>query len=293
MTRAAPSEVRASYDEILDHALVSVPYNSAAQILEYFADEVVPHRLGMSCAFQAFFVGAELTRRCGATPAYFRDGRHRAAVLFEGEQLTVLDPYLLHMSPLRAVRSDTDGDGAVKAAVDAYPIRKAKDGRPVPARVVLKWDVASMALRLTYSRYSPRRDHFTVARTFRVVQDHGLTTVPPPPEQVRERLLHPEQNNLSVRTVNQETREVSEVALPLRGLTAVNRDSPQQLVSRDNQGALARFGSAEFDRDVEMVATAVGSDPKVLLEFLLAATETYLSAAPPTDDLKPYSLEDE
>lgn len=279
--------------DILDKALTGVPYNSATQILEYFAGETVPAPMGMSCAFQAFWVGAELERRCGRRPEYFRDGRHRAAVAVDGDVLTVLDPYLLHQVPLRLARHDAGTDGIVKVAVPAYPVREAADGRRLPSRVQAKWDVDTGALRLTYSRYSPRRDHFVIARAFAVAEDPGLTTIPPPAAEVRPRLLHVEQNNLSVRVLHPTSRHLHEVVLPLRGLDRVDRRTPTTLVSRNNQGVVAPTATAAFERDLSLVAESVGCPSDEVVDFLMRAAATYLRAAPPTDRLAPYSLEDE
>lgn len=292
MSALATPGVAHAQDEALSQTLNLVPYNSAAQYLEHFDGREVAARMGMSCAFQAFWAGRLVAERTGVDAAYYRDGRHRAAVYTDGATVTVLDPYLLHTSPLRLSADDADGDGVVVSRVDALPYRMTPSGDLRRSSVAASWDTLTGAIRLAYTRYSVRRGHDFLSRLF-VVADDGPLTLPPAAEAVRPHLLHPEQNNLSVRVVHPERLRLAEVVLPLRGLDRVTPETAELLISKDNEGAVATTSSPAFDRDLALVCEAIGCTRAEVRELLLDAASVYVRVAPPSRDLAPYSLEQE
>jgi hypothetical protein len=277
---------------LLRDTLLNVPYNSATQILEYFADRRLPPRLGMSCAWQAFWIAERLQEKTSAAATFLRDERHVAAVYRSGNELAILDPYLLHQVPIR-LDAAAQHDGTVRQVVDAYPVRSNGAGARVPSRLRATWDVRTDVIRLEYVRYSARRGHNYVYRCFTLRPEAVLTEVPSPPAEVRVRLLHPEQNNLSVRVVHPVLEELAEIILPLAGVSLEKPAKNDDLVSKNNAGRVSRAGSAGFDRDLGLVAEAVDYSPRAVCELLLETAALYANVAPADRTLAAYSLDDE
>ncbi|TJZ54292.1 hypothetical protein FCH28_14090 [Streptomyces piniterrae] len=221
---------------------------------------------------------------------YRIDGRHVAAVYRDADGITVLDPYLLHRVPLRLERADAV-DGAVSLTAAAYPLRSRADGSPAPSSVRVRWQLDDDSIGLTYLRFSPRRGHNVISRSFLLRPDQVLTQAPPAAHAIRPQLLHSEQHSVSVRVVHPGTQQLAELILPLAGRQL--RIDTRSMITKDNQGAVARQGSREFDRDREMVADAVGVPPQDVAGVLLKAAALHRIAAPAGLELADYSLEDE
>jgi hypothetical protein len=277
---------------LLRETLLQVPYNSATQILEYFADRKLPDCMGMSCAWQTFWIAKKVGERTSAEATFLRDERHVAAIYRDQNRLAILDPYLLHQLPLCLSAAEAER-GVIQDSVDAYPVRYDADGARRPSRLRASWDLRTHAIRLEYVRYSPRRGHNYVYRCFTLRPDAVLTEVPSPPEIVRVRLLHPEQNNFSIRVVHPISEELAEIVLPLAGVSRQNPATERDFVTKNNSGQVSRAGSAGFDRDLRLVSEAVASSPRSLCELLLETAELYANVAPSDRKLAAYSLEDE
>jgi hypothetical protein len=287
-----PAGVAVVQDTVLDEVLTTFPYNSAAQLHEYFGAGSAPRGYGGSCAWQSFEAGRRVAERSGAAAEYRIDGRHVAAVYPDAEGMTLLDPYLLHCRPLRLERADAV-DGEVRLALDAYPFRTRPDGSPAPGRVRACWVLDDDSVRLDHLRFSPRRGHNVVSRSFTLRPGSRLAQVPPPADRVRRELLHPEQHSVSVRVVHPATRELAELVLPLAGRPAGVAADTASMITKNNQGVVAAHGTRAFHRDGELVADAVGRPYPDVADFLLEAAALHLAAAPPSLDLAAYSLEDE
>ncbi|MFD9631667.1 hypothetical protein [Streptomyces violascens] len=280
--------LRGIEDLVLDEVLVSFPYNSGSQLHEYFGPGPVPRAFGGSCAWQSFEAGRLVSEMAGRSVTYRIDGRHVAVVHHDADGITVLDPYLLHTRPLRLDRADARA-GVVELAADAYPHRVRADGSPAPSGVRVRWRLDDDSIRLNYLRFSPRRGHNVISRSFLLHADQVLTSVPPDPDRVRPQLLHPEQHSVSVRVLHPASRQLAELVLPL----ATSDLTMHQLVAKNNQGQVSRHGTAEFGRDSELVADAISVHPTDVYEFLLEAAALHRAAAPAGLELADYCLEDE
>ncbi|MFD7161860.1 hypothetical protein [Streptomyces violascens] len=280
--------LRGIEDLVLDEVLVSFPYNSGSQLHEYFGPGPVPRAFGGSCAWQSFEAGRLVSDMAGRNVTYRIDGRHVAVVHHDADGITVLDPYLLHARPLRLDRADARA-GVVELAADAYPHRVRADGSPAPSGVRVRWRLDDDSIRLNYLRFSPRRGHNVISRSFLLHADQVLTSVPPDPDRVRPQLLHPEQHSVSVRVLHPASRQLAELVLPLaaRDLTT------SQLISKNNRGEVSCHGSRDFDRDSELVADAISVHPTDVYEFLLEAVALHRAAAPAGLEPADYCLEDE
>ncbi|MFI6645716.1 hypothetical protein [Streptomyces sp. NPDC050504] len=292
----------AAQEEVLDEVLFGIPYNSASPLHERFGTRAAPPCFGTSGARQAFAAGRMVAGRTGVAAEYPVDGRHVAAVYRGPDGVVVLDPYLLHSEPLRLDRSAAVA-GAVRVSVDAYPYRVRADGTPAPSRVLATWTLDDDAVRLDYLRFSPRRGHDVVFRSFTVRPEPRPATVPPPADRVRPFLIHPERHSVSVRVLHPASRQMAALVLPLATRPAGVAADRALLITRDNQGTVATHGQARFQRDAEVVADAVRAQRDDVIAFLLEAAAIHRAAihraaihraaAPAGPDLAPYPLEDE
>ncbi|MEV8533627.1 hypothetical protein [Streptomyces sp. NPDC051211] len=283
-----------AFAEVLTEVLTQVPYNSAAQYHLHYGSGSSPERFGTACAWQTFAAGERVARRTGIEAEYRVGGRHVCALYDDGESLTVLDPYLMHRTPLRLTRAAAadSADGTVRASSEAYPLRRRPDGSPAPSVLRASWRPADGVLRLHYLRFSPRLGDLVMHRAYTMRPGDTVTELPVPAPLVRALLLHPEQNNLSVRAVHPGDDGLTEVALPFPGRPRGSLADTRALIARDNQGTVSRWGTPAFDRELARVAEALTADPDEVVEHLLRAAALYDAAAPAGLLVPDYSLED-
>jgi len=278
---------------VLAEVVHTVPYSSASQFYEYFGDTPADTRYGKSCAWQSFEVGRRLAAVGGPTVRYHVDGRHVAAVVHSDEGLDVLDPYLMHLEPVRLRHADARPDGSVVAAVPALPIRLDADGSPRPGRVRASWLPRRNRLKLEYLRFSPTRGHHVVSRFFTLPTDRELRVVPPPADVIRPLLVHPEQNNISVRVVDPQDGQVREVIYPLGQVGPRAPVDADRLCARDNQGAVIRHGHPDFTDTVGAIAHSLGVVPAEVLGFVLGGARIHRQVSPGELELAEYQLVNE
>lgn len=278
---------------VLAEVVRTVPYCSASSYYEYFGDAPAHPRFGASCAWQSFEVGRRLGSTPGGTVRYHVDGRHVAAVVHGPDGLEVLDPYLMHLEPVRLRLADIRPDGSVVTSVPALPRRTDADGITRPGRVRAVWLPQRGRLRLEYGRFSPSRGHHFVSRFFDLATDQELRVVPPPADVVRPLLLHPEQNNVSIRVVDPIDDQVRELLYPLPPSGAVARVRADRLHTRDNQGALSPAGTPGYRRTLRGIAGALHIDVAELVDFVLGGAEIYRRVAPADLPRPAYRLVDE
>ncbi|RZU54514.1 hypothetical protein EV385_6465 [Krasilnikovia cinnamomea] len=274
----------------LADVVFEVPYSSVSQYYEYYGDAPAPAVYGLSCVWQTFEVGRRLEAAGHGPVRYLVDGRHVAAVTTTADGMDVYDPYLLHLEPLRLRRADAGPNGTVTAVREAVPFRSTGAGEPAPGRVRAVWTPKRNRLRLEYTRFSPSRGHHVVSRMFTFATDRVLGAVPPPAEVVRPLLLHPEQNNLSVRVVDRDLG-LHELVYPL----AASAGPPHRrdLLTRDNEGRWARHGRRDFDTSLGAIADTLAVSTSELVDFVLGGVDIYRRIVPADLEIAPYSLEDE
>jgi hypothetical protein len=128
---------------------------------------------------------------------------------------------------------------------------------------------------------------------FTLDTEKELRAVPPPADVVRPLLLHPEQNNLSIRVVDAETLAVREIVFPLTGGARHRAPSKDGLLVRDNQGAVKAFGAPGFDAVLGDLARSLGSTAGDVVDFVLGGARIYRRVAPPDLELPEYQAVDE
>ncbi|WP_262697433.1 MULTISPECIES: hypothetical protein [Streptomyces] len=280
------------FADALQEVQFRVPYSSAASYHEYYGAGAPPWRLGRACGWQIFEVARLVEERCGARSSHLYAGGHSPAMYFGHGEITVLDPYLPHLEPLRLCRADAVS-GTVRAATDAYPIRVRADGTPVPARLSGTWWLADGVLLLEYARYSPRRAAMVTHRAFTFHLATELPAFPVPTGFARRLLLEPMQNNLSIRTLHRGERRIGELVLPFTGRPRDQLMDPDFLITKDNQGRVSRAGTPEFARDLDLIADAVDGTPAEVTAYVMDAAAIYHKVVPPEQNWPEYSTEDE
>jgi hypothetical protein len=292
MPAPAPSQLDVQvFQDVHTKTLTEVPYNSATQYHLHYGSGTSPERFGTACAWQTFSAGEEVARRTGVEAEYRVGGRHVCALYDDGETLTVLDPYLMHREPLRLARADAVG-GTVRVNADAYPLRQRPDGASAPSTLRAVWRPGDGVLRLQYLRYSPRLGETVTHRAYTMRPGETVGELPVPAPLIRRLLLHPEQNNLSLRAVHPGDDTLTEIALPFSGRPRGSLADHRALISRDNQGAVSTWGSAAFHRELERAADAVRANPQDVVDHLVEAAALYDAAAPASLVVPAYSLED-
>lgn len=279
------------FQTALTTTLGCIPYNSATQFLEFFDDQMLASDWGMSCVRQSVWIDEHLQSLGGPKGVYIRSGRHVASIYVYSQGMVVLDPYLLHRAPL-VLHMGERLDDCVESSIPAYPVRVDASGVARWGKLRAVWNVEKRTLQLDYIRFSPRRQQNYLYRSFSLSLDE-VAIFPSLPEFARARLVHPEQNNLSVRVLNLSRQALSEVILPLSDVTSDRPASQAQLISRDNQGRVRVFGSSGFDEDLTSVAEVVGVEPRQVLDLLLHTSRVYSKVAPGDRVLAPYSLVNE
>jgi hypothetical protein len=281
----------ALFQAALNTSLGAVPYNSAAQFLEFFDNQVLSSNWGMSCVRQSVWIDEHLQSLGGLKGVYIRSGRHVASIYADAHGMVVLDPYLLHAVPLVFNLLERKGD-CIETSVPAYPVRMDASGTERWGKLRAVWNLEGHTLQLDYIRFSPRRQQNYLYRSF-TLSLHEIAVFPSPPALARARLVHPEQNNLSVRVLNLARRVLCELILPLYEVTSERPASRSQLISRNNQGRVSVFGSPEFEDDLANVAQGVGVAPQQVLDLLVHTAGVYAKVAPSDRVLAPYSLTSE
>lgn len=275
----------------LAHVLGSVPYNSATQFLEFFDERILASEWGMSCVRQSIRVDEYLQSIGGPKGIYIRNGRHVASIYSDKDGIVVLDPYLLHKTPLVLNYEDRIGD-YIEASVPAYPVRVDDEGLERWGRMRAVLNVEKRILQLDYTRFSPRRQQNYLYRSFGLGIDE-VAIFPSPLPVARARLVHPEQNNLSVRVLDLPRQTLCEVILPLCGVTTERPATEDQLISRDNQGRVNTADAPGFGEDLANVARVVGVSKQEIVDLLLHTSRVYSKVAPDDRVLAPYPLMNE
>jgi len=288
-----PQTTQVDAAQVLADVVDGVPYSSTSQFHEYFGETPVPSSYGVSCAFQSFEVGRRLASLGGPSVSYLVDGRHVAAVVRRDDGLDVLDPYLMHREPLRLRTAAARSGATVVATVPALPVRVASDGTARSGRVRAVWNPGRGRLRLEYIRFRPSLDRYAVSRVFTLDTERELRAVPPPADVVRPLLLHPEQNNLSIRSVDAETLAVREIVYPLTRSAREHETGREGLLVRDNQGVVTSYGEPDFDRVLRDLARSLGESADDVVDFVLAGARIYRRVAPPDLELPEYQAVNE
>ncbi|WP_146083651.1 hypothetical protein [Rathayibacter rathayi] len=278
------------YTAALRGTLAAIPYNSATAFHAHAGETATPPGMGAACILQTHDV-ARRAEAAGAPPATFlQDERHVAAVFHDDDGIVVLDPYILHVEPIRFSAASISA-GFATTAVDAVPVRRDRNGELRPARLsaTFKRSPGGYVIRLSYSKFSPTKDQYVLSRHFSLRSDSifGLSAFT---KDMSALLTDPEQTSVSIRAVLPEQGRTAEAILPLHGFA--ERDFTESDVwLRDAQGRMSsNHRGSEVWRDLE---EATGETPENITAYLLTAAMIYGQIADRTRDVAEYSVVNE
>lgn len=282
--------VEAAYAGALRDTLSQMPYNSATAFHDHSGVSETPPELGAACILQTHDVARRATER-GAPPAVLlQDERHVAAVFHDEAGVVVLDPYILHIDPIRFSKSDI-AVGFATTTVDAVPMRRDKQGQVRPARLAATYKTTSngYVIRLSYSKFSPTQDKYVLSRHFSLRSDSffHLETFT---RDMTGLLTDPEQTSVSIRAVLVEQGRTAEAILPLRDF-ASRQFTAADIWLRDSQGRMQanQWGSNVW-QDLE---SATGHTGARIADYLVEAGVLYQALADPAQHLASYPVVDE
>ncbi|MBT2509710.1 hypothetical protein J7I98_28320 [Streptomyces sp. ISL-98] len=292
--KVAPATRTADFDpfEAALHAtLVEMPYNSATEYHRVYGQDP-DARLGAACIYQTVDV-ARRAEALGSPPAtLLQDERHVAAVFQDGGDIVVLDPYLLHLDPIRFPASEVE-QGSSSVEVPAAPVRLDADGKERFARLSARYTAreGEYVIRLSYSRFSPTKNATVLSRHFSLRSSSEFV----PDDFARDMkalLTHPEQTSVSVRAVSPDLRATTEAILPLHGFA--ERDfRADDIWLRSGQGAVLHGSDDRAATVWRQLETSLALDSATLSDHLIGAARIYQQIADPTRAVAPYSLDDE
>lgn len=274
--------------------LLEVPYTSISQFYQFFDKRPAAERFGVSCVWQSYLLGERLQKKGIADISYHVDGRHVAIVCRDHDQQYLIDPYLLHTTPLLIKRgSAVETPMGFKNESYAYPYRRSSGSGCKPAKLTLTHFEEANVVRLAYTRFSQTKNHYLVSRIFNLDLGHSIPPTPPTREIVMPLLHHGEQNNLSIRLLHKRDHHMYELIYPIALHHNKNIDS-SHLLARDNDGRMHAFGdSARFNPIVSGMCESLDCTRQELLDFVLDGVAIYERHAPETIHYANFSIGDE
>jgi len=293
-------EVFAVFEGELREVLRTVPYNSAAQFVDIFGDGERSPRLGAACVFQTLEVARRVEERTGIPARLIPDGRHLAAIFEYEGGLVLLDPYLLHTTPIH-IEARTVRAGSGRVVSTAAPVRTDSRGVVRPGRLTARYRTygGGWVVRLEYSKFSPTRGRYLLSRLFTLRSedafgrpDGRLRVEALPREFLTSILTDPEQTSLSIRALDDSLEHTSEVILPLHGYAGRNF-SAGDLWLRDSAGVAYPPADPAAAPVWDELVASTGLASTDLVDHLLCAADIYRSVADPDGDVQPYSFESE
>ncbi|SHN17885.1 hypothetical protein [Actinacidiphila paucisporea] len=286
------TQTRDPYTAALESVLRDVPYNSATEYLRWYNGSEPDPRHGVACIHQTLQVAERATALGAPQARVLQDLRHIAAVFETGGDVLVLDPYLLHLTPIR-FPADEVRRGHSSVEVDAAPVRLDARGGEHPARLAAQYRSAGQGyrIRLSYSKYSVRGGSHVLSRHFTLRSENRFSLAAFSAD-MASLLTHPEQNSVSIRALVAGTAVTAEAIIPLKGFA--DRDfSPADVWLRSGQGAASRNGAGAHAAAVWAdLRRTTGLERADIEDHLVAAARVYQKIADPRTDLADYSLQD-
>lgn len=274
--------------------LLDVPYNSISQFYEFFTEQTAESRFGVSCVWQSYEFGKRLHNRGLCDIDYYVDGRHVALICSTDDESYLIDPYLLHTTPI-AINKPFSSETVEPSKNEsfAYPYRTITKEQYKPSKLSTTFYPEFNRLRLTYKKYSPTKNHYVVSRVFNMDLEKKIPSRPPTRDQVIPLLHHGEQNNLSIRLVHRESHELYELIYPI----AHQHGKPikfENLVARTNNGKVFTIEHSDvFSNHIDAMADSLQCPTQALIDFVLGGVAIYEQHAPQVIEYAELKLKDE
>lgn len=289
------SQASDPYGTALESVLRDVPYNSATEYLHWYNKSEPDPRHGVACIYQTLYVAERATAMGAPEARILQDLRHIAAVFeTDGGDVVVLDPYLLHLTPIRFPAEEVRrGHSAVE--VDAGPVRLDGQGGEHPARLAAAYRASEHGyrIRLSYSKYSVQNGAYFLSRHFTLRSENEFVYADFSAD-MSALLTHPEQNSVSIRALVTGTAVTAEAIIPLKDFAA-HEFSAADIWLRSGQGVASRNGAgsdahaAAVWADLERTTGLGRAD---IEEHLVSAAQVYQKIADHRTSLPDYSLQD-
>jgi hypothetical protein len=284
---------RDPFEAALESVLRDVPYNSATEYLHWYNGSEPDPRHGVACIHQTLQVAEHATALGAPEAAILQDMRHIGAVFEADGEVVVLDPYLLHLTPIR-FPADEVRSGRSSVEVDAAPVRVDGRGGVHPARLaaVYRSSGDGYRIRLSYSKYSVKSGSYFLSRHF-TLRSENVFVYEDFSADMLALLTHPEQNSVSIRAFVADTRTTAEAIIPLKDF-AEREFSSADIWLRSGQGVASPTDSGAHAAAVwEDLERTTGLKRTDIEEHLVSATQVYQKIADRHTILPDYSLQDE
>ncbi|MFI0938753.1 hypothetical protein [Streptomyces sp. NPDC021020] len=298
------------YAAALESVLRGVPYNSATEYLHWYDKSDPDPRHGVACIHQTLYVAERAAALGAPEAAILQDMRHIAAVFEDDGAVIVLDPYLMHLTPI-VFPAEEVRRGHCEVEVDAAPVRRDERGGAHPARLtaVYRSSGEGYRIRLSYSKYSVKNGAHFLSRHFTLRSENRFDFARFSADMLA-LLTHPEQNSVSIRAIVTDapgaggaadpadpaasagSAVTAEAIIPLKGFASCEfsaRDiwlrSGQGVATPNGEGAAAEAVWADLER-------TTGLDRQDIEEHLVSAAQVYQKIADHRTELPDYHLQD-
>jgi hypothetical protein len=298
------------YAAALESVLRGVPYNSATEYLHWYHKSDPDPRHGVACIHQTLYVAERAAALGTPKAAILQDMRHIAAVFEDDGAVIVLDPYLMHLTPIVFPADEVRG-GRSEVEVDAAPVRRDEQGGAHPARLtaVYRSSGEGYRIRLSYSKYSVKNGAHFLSRHFTLRSENRFDFARFSADMLA-LLTHPEQNSVSIRAIVTDTAQAAdavgaaqaeaaagsavtaEAIIPLKGF-AECEFSARDIWLRSGQGvATPNGGGTAADAVWADLERTTGLGRQDIEEHLVSAAQVYQKIADHRTELPDYHLQD-
>lgn len=273
--------------------LIDVPYTSISQFYEYYENQHVDSRFGVSCVFQSYAFGKLLESKGICDVSYYVDGRHVALLCSAEGETFLIDPYLLHTSPIEIrPKAINDHSDTIRSESYAYPYRKQKNNNK-PSKLSANYYPEFNKVRLTYKKYSPCKEHYVISRMFTLDLNCTISSSPPSIDVVKPLLHHGEQNNLSIRMLHRKEHLMYELIYPI-ALYHSQAIDEGYLIARNNNGQLITTeDKSSFKSIINRMTESLECSESTLISFVLGGVAIYEKHAPKHIEYATLQMKDE
>ncbi len=256
----------------LQEHIYSVPYNSVSQFYDAFTTTKVNPRYGMSCIWQTDDLCKKILELTDCKITYYNDMRHMAAICEKDGCQYLVDPYLLHLTPIAIDK--THSVTTCTSLSEAFPLRQ--DLLDENSGSFLEVRKKGSMVKLCYFRFDPKISRHKLFRYFVLDLDNPVKNFPPDKALVEKLLFHAEQNNLSIRVVSKQDRQIRELVYPLSAESIANV-SRHYLFARDNAGFVyTSDNQAGFRRMSQKISYQLAVQENEIIEFILEGVGLYV-----------------
>jgi len=246
-------------------------YSSITAVYKVAKKEPV-RMLGINCIGQAEMLRNALLSAGFKKTYYLKDYRHHAVLLIQENRAYYLDPYLMIVNPVGLSKLNKEKNK--KSVFSSYP---AFTGSPdIYSDLTVK--IKTTGLEVAKYRYFPFLKTNLLTYHYRFNLDDRLSARPA--EDDPKIAFDPEQNNLSVRTLDLKRKELLQIIYPIRETHAQSIVDKNYLFIRTNSGQDISYADASFRPLLTTMCQKLNCTENDLIDFVLGGTEIYSQLVP-------------